>query len=65
MDRHSVVHFKTVWAELQGRFFSQEEADQLKEAIDRATLTDPAIRAAAAKCWESCIVAPHAPLNLA
>jgi hypothetical protein len=50
-DNLSVVHFKTVWAEIQGRFFSQEEANQLKEAIDAATVTDPKIRVEVAKCW--------------
>jgi len=52
MDNLSRVHFKTVGAEIEGRFFSQEEADQLKEAIDKHTLTDPKIRAVAAKSWE-------------
>lgn len=51
MDNLSVVHFKTVHAEIQGRFFSKEEAEQLKAAIDRATVTDPKIRVEAAKCW--------------
>ena len=51
MDNLSTVHFKTVWAEIQGRFFSQEEADNLKAAIDTCTVTDPKIRAEAAKCW--------------
>jgi hypothetical protein len=50
-DNLSVVHFKTVHAEIQGRFFSQEEADQLKAAIDRATITDPQIRREGAKSW--------------
>jgi len=53
MDNLSKVHFKTVWAEIQGRFFSKEEADELKEAIDRQTVTDPHIRAEAAKVWQS------------
>lgn len=52
MDNLSTIHFKTVWAEIQGRFFSQEEADRLREAIDRATVTDPKMRSEAAKCWE-------------
>lgn len=51
MDGLSVIHFKTVSAEIEGRFFSQQEADQLKEAIDRHTVTHPQIRAEAAKCW--------------
>src|SRR5207302_9137358 len=40
-------HFKKVWAEIQGRFFSQEEAEQLKEVIDHHTVTDPDTRAMA------------------
>ena len=51
-DNLSVEHFKTVWAEIHGRFFSQKEADELKEHIDRYTVTDPQIRAVAAKAWE-------------
>jgi hypothetical protein len=50
-DNLSRVHFKTVSAEIEGRFFSQGEADQLKEAIDRHTVTDPHIRAMAAQTW--------------
>lgn len=53
MDNLSAVHFKTVRTEIEGRFFSQEEADQLKQAIDYRTITDPATRVAAAKCWET------------
>lgn len=53
MDNLSAVHFNTVWTEIQGRFFSQEEAEQLKAAIDRATVTDPQVRIEAARCWES------------
>jgi len=52
MDNLSTVHFKTVGAEIEGRFFSQEEANQLKEAIDKHTVTDPQIRSEAAKSWE-------------
>ena len=52
MDNLSAVHFKTVWAEIQGRFFSRKEAEELKETIDRHTVTDPLIRAEAAKAWE-------------
>jgi len=51
MDELSKVHFKTVWAEIQGRFFSKEEAEQLKEAIDHHTVTDPQTRALAARSW--------------
>ena len=53
MDGFSRVHFKTVQAEIEGRFFSKEEADQLKEAIDRQTITDAQTRALAAKAWET------------
>ena len=52
MDGLSEKHFKTVRAEIEGRFFSQEEATQLKEAIDRHTITDAKTRALAAKSWE-------------
>jgi len=51
MDGSSEVHFKTVWSEIQGRFFSKEEADRLKACIDDHTVTDPQIRAAAARVW--------------
>ena len=51
VDNLSKVHFKTVWAEIQGRFFSPEEAQVLKNAIDKATITDAEIRAEAAKSW--------------
>lgn len=51
MDNLSALHFKTVRTEIEGRFFSQEEADLLKQVIDLHTVTDPVIRAAAAKCW--------------
>lgn len=50
-DDLSAVHFKTVWSEIQGRFFSEREADDLKEAIDRHTVTDPHVRVMAAKAW--------------
>lgn len=50
-DDLSAVHFKTVWSEIQGRFFSQKEADELKETIDRHTITEPYIRSAAAEAW--------------
>lgn len=53
MDNLSKVHFKAVWSEIQGRFFSRVEADELKQAIDRATVTDPIIRAEAAKAWDT------------
>jgi hypothetical protein len=51
-DELSKVHYSAVWAEIQGRFFSKEEADRLKESIDHHTVTDPQTRAAAAKAWE-------------
>ena len=51
MDDLSRVHFKTVRTEIEDRFFSQEEADQLKEAIDERTITDPQTRVIAAKAW--------------
>jgi hypothetical protein len=52
-DNLSRIHFKTVSTEMEGRFFSQQEADQLKAAIDKRTVTDPKIRAMAAKTWET------------
>lgn len=51
MDNLSKMHFKAVWAEIQGRFFSEVEADELKAIIDRATINDPVTRSAAARCW--------------
>jgi hypothetical protein len=50
-DNLSERHYRTVWAEIQGRFFSQEEADALKAYIDRHTVTDPTTRIEAAKSW--------------
>lgn len=55
MDNLSTAHFKTVNTELQGRFFSQEEADHLKAEIDRRTVTTPKMRAEAAKCWDGTV----------
>ena len=52
MDNLSSIHFKTVYAEIQGRFFSEGEAETLKAAIDRAVVTDPHVRSEAAKCWD-------------
>lgn len=52
MDELSKMHYKTVRAEIEGRFFSEEEGKQLKEAIERRIITDPATRALAAKTWE-------------
>jgi hypothetical protein len=51
VDNLSEVHYKTVWSEIQGRFFSQSEAAVLKDAIDKRTITDPKIRTEAAKAW--------------
>jgi len=52
MDGKSEMHFRVVRAEIEGRFFSLEEADRLKEAIDDRTIIDPAMRELAAKAWE-------------
>ena len=51
-DTLSKIHLQAVRAEIEGRFFSPEEARELKDAIDRRIVTDPRIREAAAKCWE-------------
>ena len=51
-DILSVKHYKAVWAEIQGRFFSIQESQELIEAIQDRTITDPHLRAAAAKCWD-------------
>ena len=51
-DGLSEVHFGAVWVEIQGRFFSQKEADELKEEIDRHTVTDAQTRVLGAKAWE-------------
>ncbi len=51
-DLLSRVHFKTVRSEITGRFFSKEEAEQLKETINVHTITDPETRAMAARAWE-------------
>jgi hypothetical protein len=52
MDDLSRAHYRAVRAEVEGRFFSPEEGAWLKEAIDERTLTDPQMRAMAAKAWE-------------
>ena len=52
-DNLSVVHFKAVRTEIEGRFFSEEEAKQLIEAIEDRTIIDPNIRIEAAKGWET------------
>ena len=52
MDGKSEMHFRVVRAEIEGRFFSLEEANRLKEAIDDRTIIDPAMRELAAKAWE-------------
>jgi hypothetical protein len=52
MDNLSEIHYRAVWAEIQGRFFSSEEAEKLKEDVDRHTVTDPEVRKMAAQTWE-------------
>ena len=52
MDELSKVHFKAVRTEIEGRFFSQEEADEQKRAVDIRTITDPKMRAVAVTAWE-------------
>lgn len=52
MDDLSRMHYKAVRLEMEGRFFSAEEARDLKSAIDDRTITNPQVRAEAAKCWE-------------
>jgi hypothetical protein len=52
MDGLSSEHYRTVRLEIEGRFFSQGEANQLKQAIESRTITDPQTRALAAKAWE-------------
>lgn len=53
VDNLSLVHFRAVRAEIEGRFFTKLEAEFLKESIDSHTITDPQVRALAAKGWES------------
>ncbi len=53
MDGLSRVHFRAVRGEITGRFFSLEEADQLKHMIETHTVTDPETSKLAAKTWES------------
>jgi hypothetical protein len=53
MDDLSRVHFRAVRGEITGRFFSLEEANQLRQMIEDHTIIDPETRAAAAKAWES------------
>ena len=50
-DNLSRVHIKAVWGEMQGRFFSPEEGDLLREAIEDRIIIDPKMRAEAAKTW--------------
>ena len=50
-DTLSWKHFRAVRTEIEGRFFSVQEANALKEAIDGRIVTNPELRAAAAKCW--------------
>lgn len=51
-DNLSRKHFKAVSAEIEGRFFAEDEAAALKEAIDDRTITDPKTRFLAAQTWE-------------
>lgn len=52
MDTLSWKHFRAVRTEIEGRFFTEQEARDLKEAIEVRIVTDPELRKAAAKCWE-------------
>jgi hypothetical protein len=52
MDMLSRGHYKAVLMEIEGRFFSQLEADMLKLAIDERTIINEQLRAAAAQAWE-------------
>jgi hypothetical protein len=52
MDDLSRVHFRAVYLEITGRFFSPEEAVELKAAIDERVFAEPGLRKAAAQCWE-------------
>ena len=50
-DHLSAMHFRAVRAEIEGRFFSDEEAAELKQAIKDRIIIDPEMRAMAAKTW--------------
>lgn len=51
-DLLSRVHYKAVRSEIEGRFFSSDEAVMLKSAIDERTIEDQRLREMAAKSWE-------------
>jgi hypothetical protein len=53
MDVLSREHYKAVRMEIEGRFFSQQEAEELRLAIEQRTITDPQMRAVAASTWEN------------
>jgi hypothetical protein len=50
-DNLSAAHYRAVRSEIEGRFFSAEEAAMLKESIDMRTVTHPKMRRLAAKSW--------------
>ena len=50
-DSLSLVHFLAVASEIEGRFFTSDEADRLKREIDDHTFDDPQVRLMAASCW--------------
>ena len=52
MDTLSREHYLTVWREMQGRFFSQEEADSLSREIEKRVITDPEMRVVCAQSWQ-------------
>jgi hypothetical protein len=52
MDYLSRQHFRAVESEIMGRFFTPEEAEQLKIEIERRIITDPCIRELAARAWQ-------------
>jgi len=52
-DGLSVEHFKSVLSEIQGRFFSAEEADRLKAELDRHTITDAQTRVLGDQAWST------------
>ena len=53
MDTLSREHYLTIWSEMQGRFFSQDEADNLRREIEKRIITDPEMRAVCAQSWQS------------
>ena len=52
MDTLSREHYLKVWSEMQGRFFSQEEADSLSREIEKRVITDPEMRVVCAQSWK-------------